>query len=60
MIYHDGAKEKFATQVTSQILAEVRALAHREGQQLQATAEQTYSFIADLYPTTGGYRARTR
>ena len=34
------AKEKFATQVTSQILAEVRALAHSEGRQLQALIDE--------------------
>ena len=40
-----GAKEKFATQVTSQILAEVRALAHSEGRQLQALIDEA---LADL------------
>jgi 2'-5' RNA ligase len=45
MIYHDAVKEKFATQVTSQILAEVRALAHREGRQLQALIDEA---LADL------------
>jgi hypothetical protein len=45
MIYHDGVKEKFATQVTSKILAEVRALAHSEGRQLQALIDEA---LADL------------
>jgi hypothetical protein len=40
-----GAKEKFATQVTSQILAEVRALAHSEGRQLQTLIDEA---LADL------------
>ena len=40
MIYHDGVGEKIATQVTSDILAAVRALAHREGRQLQALIDE--------------------
>ncbi|HEX3848014.1 MAG TPA: hypothetical protein VHV81_11595 [Steroidobacteraceae bacterium] len=33
-------KEKFATQVASEILAEIRAIAHAEGRQLQAVIEE--------------------
>ena len=40
-----ASKEKFATQVTSDILAEVRALAHSEGRQLQALVDEA---LADL------------
>jgi hypothetical protein len=40
-----ASKEKFATQVTSEILAEVRALAHSEGRQLQALVDEA---LADL------------
>jgi len=35
-----ASKEKFATQVTSEILADVRALAHSEGRQLQALVDE--------------------
>ena len=35
-----AAKEKFATQVTSDILAELRALAQAEGRQLQALVDE--------------------
>jgi hypothetical protein len=49
MIYHDAhmtaSKEKFATQVTSDILAEVRAMAQSEGRQLQALVDEA---LADL------------
>ena len=40
-----AAKEKFATQVTSEILAAVRALAQSEGRQLQALVDEA---LADL------------
>ena len=54
MIYHDrgqagecmsASREKFATQVTTEILAELRALAHSEGRQLQALVDEA---LADL------------
>ena len=40
-----AAKEKFATQVTPEVLAEVRALAQAEGRQLQALVDEA---LADL------------
>jgi hypothetical protein len=39
------AREKFATQVNSEILAAVRTLADREGRQLQALVDEA---LADL------------
>ena len=33
-------REKFATQVNSELLAAVRTLAHKEGRQLQALVEE--------------------
>ena len=39
------AREKFATQVNSEILATVRALAEKEGRQLQALMDEA---LADL------------
>jgi hypothetical protein len=50
-----GAKEKFATQVTSQILAEVRALAHSEGRQLQALIDEA---LVDLLEKRKNTRPR--
>ena len=41
------AKEKFATQVTSEILAEVRALAHSEGRQLQALVDEALTDLIE-------------
>ena len=38
-------REKFATQVNSDILAEVRAIAQKEGRQLQVVVEEA---LADL------------
>jgi len=38
-------REKFATQVNSEILAVVRALAHQEGRQVQALVDEA---LADL------------
>jgi hypothetical protein len=38
-------REKFATQVSSEILTTVRSLAHSEGRQLQALVEEA---LADL------------
>jgi hypothetical protein len=40
-----GTREKFATQVNSEILSAVRALAHKEGRQLQALVDEA---LADL------------
>jgi hypothetical protein len=40
-----ASKEKFATQVNSEILAELRDLAHSEGRQLQALVDEA---LADL------------
>ena len=42
-----GSKEKFATQVTSEILAEVRALAHSEGRQLQALVDEALTDLIE-------------
>jgi hypothetical protein len=69
MIYHDmkaindprpsrnmtAAKEKFATQVTSAILAEVRAIAQNEGRQLQALVDEA---LADLIEKRKNTRPR--
>ena len=49
-------KEKFATQVSSEILAEVRALAHSEGRQLQALVDEA---LADLIEKRKKTRPRT-
>jgi hypothetical protein len=48
-------KEKFATQVTSEILAEVRAIAHSEGRQLQAVVDEA---LADLIEKRRNTRPR--
>jgi 2'-5' RNA ligase len=50
-----ASKEKFATQVTSEILAEVRALAHGEGRQLQALVDEA---LADLIEKRRNTRPR--
>ena len=50
-----ASKEKFATQVTSDILAEVRALAHSEGRQLQALVDEA---LADLIEKRRNTRPR--
>jgi len=42
-----AAKEKFATQVTPEILAEVRAIAHSEGRQLQALVDEALSDLIE-------------
>ena len=57
MIHHDKKiilgghlshpKEKFATQVSSEILAEIRAIAHEEGRQLQALVEEALSQLIE-------------
>ena len=51
-----AAKEKFATQVTPEILAEVRALAQAEGRQLQALVDEA---LADLIERRKKTKART-
>jgi hypothetical protein len=48
-------REKFATQVTSQILAELRAIAHTEGRQLQALVDEA---LADLIEKRKNTRPR--
>ena len=50
-----AAKEKFATQVNSEILAELRALAHSEGRQLQALVDEA---LADLIAKRKNTRPR--
>jgi hypothetical protein len=50
-----AAKEKFATQVSSEILAELRALAHAEGRQLQALVDEA---LADLIEKRKNTRPR--
>ena len=56
MTYHDScaarnavsaSKEKFATQVCSEILAEIRVLAHSEGRQLQALVEEALTDLIE-------------
>jgi Flp pilus assembly protein TadB len=51
-----AAKEKFATQVTPEILAELRALAQAEGRQLQALVDEA---LADLIEKRKKSKART-
>jgi hypothetical protein len=50
-----SAKEKFATQVNSEILAEVRAIAQSEGRQLQALVDEA---LADLIEKRRNTRPR--
>jgi hypothetical protein len=50
-----AAKEKFATQVNSDMLAELRALAHSEGRQLQALVDEA---LADLIEKRKNTRPR--
>lgn len=40
-----GAREKFATQVDTELLGKVREIAHAEGRQIQAVVEEA---LADL------------
>jgi hypothetical protein len=42
-----ASKEKFATQVTPEILAEVRAIAHSEGRQLQALVDEALTDLIE-------------
>lgn len=50
------AREKFATQVNSEILSEVRAIAQNEGRQLQALIDEA---LADLIEKRKQERPRT-
>lgn len=49
------AREKFATQVNSEILTAVRALAQKEGRQLQALVDEA---LADLIEKRKNIRPR--
>jgi hypothetical protein len=42
-------REKFATQVNSEILSTVRALAEAEGRQLQALVDEALADLIDKY-----------
>jgi hypothetical protein len=42
-------REKFATQVDSQILATVRSLAHQEGRQLQSLIDEALTDLIDKH-----------
>jgi hypothetical protein len=53
--FMSAAKEKFATQVTSSILADVRAIAQSEGRQLQALVDEA---LADLIEKRRNTRPR--
>jgi len=46
------AREKFATQVNSEILAEIRALAQNEGRQLQALVDEALADLIDKRKNT--------
>ena len=50
-----AAREKFATQVTPEILAELRVLAQSEGRQLQALVDEA---LADLIEKRKNTRPR--
>jgi hypothetical protein len=60
MICHDKlpersivmAREKFATQVDTDILAAVRTLAHEEGRQLQALVDEALSDLVEKHRQT--------
>ena len=47
-----SVKEKFATQVSSEILAEIRAIAHAEGRQLQALVEEALGDLIEKRQNT--------
>ena len=49
------SKEKFATQVSAEILAELRTMAHSEGRQLQALVDEA---LADLIEKRKNTRPR--
>ena len=46
------AREKFATQVNSEILTAVRALAQKEGRQLQALVDEALSDLIEKRKNT--------
>jgi hypothetical protein len=46
------AREKFATQVDTDILAAVRTLAHEEGRQLQALVDEALSDLVEKHRQT--------
>lgn len=50
-----AAREKFATQVNSEILAKIRSLAAEEGRQLQALMDEA---LADLIEKRAASRPR--
>ena len=41
------AREKFATQVNSEILADVRSIAEKEGRQLQVIIEEAFADLIE-------------
>ena len=41
------AREKFATQVDTQLLAEIRGLANQEGRQIQALVEEALAALVE-------------
>lgn len=45
-------REKFATQVDSEILAEVRTLARKEGRQLQALIDEALADLVEKHKQT--------
>jgi hypothetical protein len=47
-----GSREKFATQVDSEILAAVRTLAQRESRQIQALVEEGLADLVEKYKRT--------
>lgn len=53
----DEAREKFATQVNSEILSAIRSIAHNEGRQLQAVVEEA---LADLVEKRKNARPRAQ
>lgn len=42
-----STREKFATQVNSEILSEVRALAEKEGRQLQVLVDEAFADLLE-------------
>ena len=53
-------REKFATQVNSEILAAMRGLAEKEGRQLQALVDEAFSDLSDLIEKRKNGRPRSR
>jgi len=52
-----SSREKFATQVNSKVLAAVRALAEKEGRQLQVLVDEA---LTDLLEKHNGAKPRPR